>query len=106
MVDETGDNTNQEKNGHHGGQKFLTIQHGEARERCNTNECHFTFLPFVAAMEDPVMCAVSIAKKGPLAMEDRSGFNAMAQMDEQDELDTRNIDKAICRSGKDNIFPY
>jgi hypothetical protein len=52
------------------------------------------------------MCAVVVAKKGPLTMEERIGFNAMAQMDEQDELDMGNIDKERFCNGKYKVFPY
>jgi hypothetical protein len=39
-------------------------------------------------------------------MEERTGFNAMAQMDKQDELDMSNIDKEKLCDGKDKVFPY
>jgi hypothetical protein len=52
------------------------------------------------------MYAVFVSKKGPLTMEERLGCNAMAQLDEQDELDMGNIDKDIFRNGEDIVFPY
>jgi hypothetical protein len=45
-------------------------------------------------------CAVIFAKKGPLAMEDIIGFNARAQLDEQDDLDMENIEKEKFCDGK------
>jgi hypothetical protein len=106
IVDEAGDSSNQAKNGNLGGQNFLTTRHRKARDRCNTNDCNFTVLPFVATMGEPIMCAVIVAKKGPLTMEERIGFNLMAQLDEQDELYMGNIHKDIFCNGKENVFPY
>jgi hypothetical protein len=105
MVDETGNSTNQVKNGHRGGQKFLTTRKGKTRERYSTKYYHFTVLPFVEATGEPVMCAVVVAKKGPLTMEEIIGLNAMAQLDEQDELDMEDIDDKFC-DVKDKVFPY
>jgi hypothetical protein len=104
FVDETGEDA--AKNGNRGGQKFLTTWNSKARERWSTKDCHFTVLLFKAATGEPVMCAVIVAKKGPLTMEERIGFNAMAQLEEQDELDLENIDKKKFCDGKDKVFPY
>jgi hypothetical protein len=41
-----------------------------------------------------------------LIMEEKIGYNAMALMDEQDELDMRNIDTYFFCNGKDKVFPY
>jgi hypothetical protein len=40
-----------------------------------------------------------------LALEERSGFNAMAQLYERDELDMEEIDDRFC-DVKDKVFPY
>jgi hypothetical protein len=52
------------------------------------------------------MCAAIVAKKGTSMMEERIGFNAMAQLEDQDELDLENIDKNKFCKGKDKFFPY
>jgi hypothetical protein len=87
FVDETGEKTNQAKNGNRGGQRFIATRHGEAREWCSTKNCQFTALPFTAATGDPMMGDVIVSKEGSLTMENRIGLNAMAQLDKQDELD-------------------
>jgi hypothetical protein len=93
---------NQGKNENHGGQKFLTPWNGKARERCSNNDCYFTVLPLTATMGDPVMCTVSVSQKGPLPMEEIIGFNTMAQLDEQNELDIwktlKNISFAMAKT--------
>jgi hypothetical protein len=52
------------------------------------------------------MCDVIVAKNEPLTMEERIGFNAMAQLDKQYELDLENIDKNTFRDVKDKVFLY
>jgi hypothetical protein len=54
----------------------------------SNTDCHFAVLPCVVTMEEII------------------GFNKMVHMDEQDELDTGNINKEIFCNGKDRIFPY
>jgi hypothetical protein len=80
VVDDTGENTNQAKNGNRGRQRLITALHGKAREWRSTNDYKFTVLPFTMATGEPIMCDVSVAKNRPLAMEERIGTNAMVQL--------------------------
>jgi hypothetical protein len=63
FVDEVGSNTNQEKDGNKGGEKYLTTREGRALMRCNTKDAHFSVLGFTAATGEPIMCAIIFAAK-------------------------------------------
>lgn len=64
FAEETGCNTNQQKDGHIAGTKFLVQRGTTPKIQCATSDHHFTVLGFTAAMGEPVLCVIIFAGEG------------------------------------------
>jgi hypothetical protein len=58
FVDEVGNNTNQKKDGHIGGAKYLCERGTTPKQICSTKDAHFTVMGFTSANGEPVMCVI------------------------------------------------
>jgi hypothetical protein len=63
FFDETGCNTNQKKDGHYGGEKFVCARGMTPKQICSSRDKHFTVLGLTAATGDPVLCVVIFASE-------------------------------------------
>jgi hypothetical protein len=63
FFDETGCNTNQKKDGHNGGQKFVCGRNMTPKQIAATRDKHFTVLGLTAATGEPVLCVVVFASE-------------------------------------------
>jgi hypothetical protein len=58
FVYEVGNNTNQKKDGHIGGGKYLCERGTTPKQVCTTKDAHFMVLGFTSANGQPVMCVI------------------------------------------------
>lgn len=58
FADETGCNTNQKKDGHYGGTKYIVGRGTVPKEYACTTDKHFTLMGFTAANGEPVCCVL------------------------------------------------
>ncbi len=79
FVDEVGSNTSTTKDGHVGGEKFLSEANGRPQIKAATKDSHFTVLGFTAGTGEPVMwchyiCCSSNVQVMGLGFQCRSGL--------------------------------
>jgi hypothetical protein len=63
FFDETGCNTNQKKDGHNGGEKYVCGRGMRPKQIASNRDRHFTVLGLTAASGDPVLCVVIFASE-------------------------------------------
>jgi hypothetical protein len=63
FFDETGCNTNQKKDGHNGGEKYVCGRGTTPKQIVSTRDKHFTVLGVTAATGEPVLCVVIYASE-------------------------------------------
>jgi hypothetical protein len=66
FFDETGCNTNQKKDGHKGGQKFVCGRNMTPKQQAATRDKHFTVLGLTTGTGEPVLCVVIFASEKKL----------------------------------------
>jgi hypothetical protein len=103
FADETGCNTNQKKDGHYGGRKYVVERGTVPKEISSTRDRHFTVMGFTSASGLPVLCVVIFASpRCKLEAGWAEGMDAFVRLvrNEQDEilLDTINF-------GEGKFFP-
>jgi hypothetical protein len=95
FVDEVGNNTNQEKDGNIGGEKFLCISKERAQQRASTKDAHFSVLGFTCGNGQPIMCAIIFAAKqiDPLWVQGIDPFAAWEGEEREIEKNSGSIGK-------------
>jgi hypothetical protein len=63
FFDETGCNTNQKKDGHYGGEKFVCTRGTTPKQMVSTSDKHFTVLGLTASTGEPVLCVIIFASE-------------------------------------------
>jgi hypothetical protein len=103
FADETGCNTNQKKDGHQAGTKFVVGIGETPKTTCSTSDHRFTLLPITSATGLPVMCILIFQGKGPAVPASwKSGIDIRLSPVRDDDgkiaIDERNF-------GKGKFFP-
>jgi hypothetical protein len=90
FFDETGCNTNQKKDGHNGGEKFVCARGTTPKQMVSTSDKHFTVLGLTAATGEPVLCVIIFASdKEGVPANWATGIDIMVtpHFDEEGEID-------------------
>jgi hypothetical protein len=105
FADETGCNTNQKKDGHIGGTKYVVGRNTVPKEISSTSDKHFTVLGVTAASGDPVLCVVIFASERDVIPESWVTGIDIQKNPLMEETDSTKVALDSGNFGKNKYFP-